>query len=102
MLRITIEQDEYTGTAPQIQSFTTSDQAQAKDGGGAPSARSVFRHRAMKEAASVPHLGNVSVRDAGAAPRVLQHLRRATMPVIQGSKEMVKPSNGGAAPGAQP
>ena len=108
MLRITIEQDERIGATPQIQSFTVSDQAQARDGGGAPSDLSALRHRAMKESASartsasIPNLGNVNARDAGSAPRVLQHARRAPMQVIQGSIGMVKPSNGGGAPSGRP
>jgi hypothetical protein len=108
VLRITIEHDERIGVSPQIQTFTVSDQAQARDGGGALPTLSVLRHRARKESASAQtstsweRRGDVNVRDAGSAPRVLQHIRRATMPVIQGSSGMVKPSNGGVAPSGQP
>ena len=107
MLRITIEQDDRIGASPQIQTFTVPDQAQARDGGGAPPTLSVLRHRAMKEPAqaqastSIPYRGKTSARDAGSAPRVLLHaqaMRGATVPVVPASSGIVKPSDGGAAP----
>ena len=107
MLLITIEHDDRVGASPQIQTYTTSDNTQARDGGSAPPALSVLRHRAMKEPApvqastSIPRRGDVNAQDAGSAPRVLQHKRGATMPVIRGSSEVVKPGNGGVAPGGQ-
>ena len=107
MLRIIIEQDDLIGASPQIQTFAASNHMQARDGGEAPPAFSVLRRRAMKELApaqaspSIPHLGDVTMRDAGSAPRVLQAYARrgTTLPPIRGVRGMVKPNDGGAAPG---
>jgi len=106
VLRIIIEQDDRAGVSPHVQAFTVPDHTQAMDGGVAPPPRSVLRHHAMKVLApaqirtSIPGLGNVSVRDAGSAPRVFQAhvMRNATVPSMPGSSGMVKPSDGGAAP----
>ncbi len=109
MLRITIEQDDRIGGSPQIQTFAVSNHTQAMDGGGAPPVFTVLRRRAMKEpvpvqaSPSIPHLGDVTMRDAGSAPRVLRAYAKGgtTLPPVRGVREMVKPSNGGAAPGGK-
>ena len=106
MIRIIIEQDDRAGGIPQVHTFTAPDQAQARDGGGAPPASAVLRHRAMKGPAaaqtstSLPRPEDVNVRDAGSAPRVFQAhvIRSATAPIMPGSSGVVKPSNGGTAP----
>lgn len=103
MLRIIIEQDDQGRTPPQIQTNVASNLAQAQDGGKAPVA---FGRRMMKEASSaqaspsLPHAGETNVRDAGAAPRILQaHARHlATMPVMPQNGGIAKPGNGGMAP----
>ncbi len=106
VLRIIIEQDDRAGASPQVQAFTAPAHTQAMDGGAAPPPRSALRPHAMKVPApaqiptSIPGLGNVSVRDAGSAPRVFQAhvMRNATAPIVPGSSGMIKPSDGGAAP----
>ncbi|MHB8598764.1 MAG: hypothetical protein ACYDER_18345 [Ktedonobacteraceae bacterium] len=103
MLRIIIEQDDQGGTPSQIQTNLASNLAQAQDGGKAPVA---FGRRMMKEASSAQpspsfsHSEEASVRDAGAAPRILQaHARHlATTPIVPQKGGIAKFSNGGTTP----
>lgn len=108
MLRIIIEQDDRIGTPPQVHTFATQDQAQARDGGGAPSPAALKRQAtkgpaSARTSAASARPAVAGARDAGAAPRVFQThvLQSTTMPIMPESSRMAQPSNGGAAPGGK-